>query len=88
MEEHFLDSENLISESQGMNWLQFALDAQCQARPAGSRTTSRNTLNSIENLRIKAQEVIDQRQQKEEQMKREVADDDEMDGEDRCFEFE
>ncbi len=65
MNEHFLDAENQISAGQGLNWLQFALDAQCKSRPAGTRPSSRLNLATVPELLLKKDKIIREREEKE-----------------------
>ena len=67
MQEHYVDADTQVAEDQGATWMNFALNAQCKQRPAGTRTSSRTGLPSLAELREKATILIQQRQEQEQQ---------------------
>ena len=67
MQEHYVDADTQVAEEQGVTWMNFALNAQCKQRPAGTRTSSRTGLPSLAELKEKANIVIQQRQAKEQE---------------------
>ena len=78
MQEHYVDTDTQVAADQGSTWLNFALQAQCKQRPSGTRAVSRLQLPTLEELKAKAQNIIDQRQEME---KAQARDDEDMDGE-------
>ena len=62
-----MNEDTQVAQDQGTTWLNFALGAQCKQRPSGTRTSSRVSLPTLQELRDKAENIIQQRQQKEQQ---------------------
>ncbi len=60
-----MNEDTQVAQDQGTTWLNFALGAQCKQRPSGTRTSSRVSLPTLQELRDKAQNIIQQRQEKE-----------------------